>query len=99
MPTNSNYAFTVADFGFTDPTDAASAAGANALLAVKITSLPAGGTLPANGTAVAINSFIAVADIAAGKLIFTSDGTTGRTMNFAVQDNGGTASGGVDLDQ
>src|SRR5205823_187374 len=47
------YTFAAADFGFTDPTDAASAAGANALLAVKITTLPgAAGTLTDNGVAV-----------------------------------------------
>ena len=42
------YTFTAADFGFSDPTDNP----ANALLAVKITTLPAAGTLTDNGSAV-----------------------------------------------
>ena len=42
------YTFTAADFGFSDPNDSP----ANALLAVKITTLPAAGTLTDNGVAV-----------------------------------------------
>src|SRR6185295_16420489 len=38
-----------ADFGFTDPLDAASAAGANHLLSVKVTTLPGHGTLTVDG--------------------------------------------------
>jgi len=45
---DTGYAFTAADFGFTDPIDAASASGANALAAVKISTLPTAGTLTDN---------------------------------------------------
>ena len=43
------YTFAAADFGFTDPNDTP----ANALAAVKVTSLPAAGSLKLNGVAVA----------------------------------------------
>src|SRR5207245_1832614 len=44
------YTFTTADFGFTDPNDSP----ANTLLAVKLASLPAAGTLKDNGVAVTV---------------------------------------------
>src|SRR5205814_2136933 len=40
---DATYTFTAADFGFTDPSDAAGAGSANALLNVKITALPGAG--------------------------------------------------------
>ena len=47
--------------------------------------------------------FVSAADINAGKLMFTpaanANGTAYATFTFQVQDNGGTANGGVDLDQ
>ena len=58
--------FATADFGFTDPSDTP----ANALAAVKVTTLPAVGSLKLDGVAVAANDFVAAADIAAGKLKF-----------------------------
>jgi VCBS repeat-containing protein len=92
------YAFTIADFGFSDP-DIYSA---NTLQAVKITTLPAGGTLTNNGNPVAAGAFISAADIAAGHLVFTpttnSNGSPLASFTFQVQDNGGTANGGHDLD-
>jgi len=95
---NTPYAFTAADFGFTDPNDSP----ANTLLAVKITSLPTDGTLTNNGNPVAVNDFISIADINAGFLVFTPDlnetGTGYASFNFQVQDNGGVLNGGVDLD-
>ncbi len=60
------YTFATADFGFTDPSDTP----ANALAAVKITTLPAAGSLKLDGVAVAVGEFVAAADIAAGKLKF-----------------------------
>jgi hypothetical protein len=97
------YTFTAADFGFSDPVDAGSAAGANALLAVKITTLPGAGTLTNNGSAVSAGQFVSAADISAGKMVFTpaanANGTGYASFTFQVQDNGGTANGGVDLDQ
>ena len=65
------YTFATSDFGFTDPLDAASTAGANALSAVKITTLPAAGTLTDNGVAVVGGQFVSVTDISSGKLKFT----------------------------
>ncbi len=101
------YTFTTADFGFTDPIDAASTAGANALLNVKISTLPAVGSLTwFNGVAdvaVTLGQSISAADITAGRLKFTpaanANGNSYASFTFQVQDNGGIANGGVDLDQ
>lgn len=86
------------DFGFSD-------VDGNALLAVKITTLPANGTLSFDGapiTAAQITAGFSVsaADIASGKLVFTpaadANGAAYANFTFQVQDNGGTANGGVD---
>jgi len=96
------YTFTAADFGFTDPLDAASNSGANALLAVKITTLPGAGTLTDNNVAVTAGQHISVADINGGHLVFTpaanANGAHYAAFSFQVQDDGGTANGGVDAD-
>ena len=93
------YTLKTADFGFTDPNDTP----ANTLLAVKITTLPGAGSLKLNGVAVTAGQTVAVADINAGLLKFTpaanANGTGYTNFTFQVQDNGGTANGGVDLDQ
>src|SRR5581483_9258144 len=65
-PENTPYVFVAGDFGFTDPNDDP----ANSFLAVKITSLPAAGTLLLNGTAVSANDYIDVDDIGSGLLTF-----------------------------
>ena len=92
------YAFTAADFGFSDPNDGP----ANALAAVKIATLPGAGTLTNNGVAVAANQFVSIADINAGHLVFTpaanANGTGYASFTFQVRDNGGVANGGVNLD-
>ena len=97
-PEDTAYTFSTADFGFSDPDDVP----ANSLLAVKITALPAAGSLTDNGVAVALNQFISVADINSGLLKFTpaanANGASYASFTFAVQDNGGTANSGVDLD-
>ncbi|MDY0746607.1 cadherin-like domain-containing protein [Paucibacter sp. R3-3] len=89
------YVFTVADFGFTD-------VDGNALLAVKITTIPGAGSLTLNGVAVTAGQAITAADITAGKLQFTpaanANGTSYTSFTFQVQDDGGTANGGVDTD-
>jgi len=94
-PEDSPYVFAASDFGFSD-TDG------NALLAVKISSLPAAGTLTNNGVAVSSGQRVSAADIAAGLLRFTpaanANGTGYASFSFQVQDNGGTANGGTDLD-
>jgi len=95
---NKAYTFTTSDFGFTDPNDSP----ANALSAVKITTLPAAGSLKDNGVAVTAGQFVSVADITAGKLVFTpvtyASGTSYARFTFQVQDNGSTAGGGANLD-
>ena len=95
---DTGYVFGVADFGFSDPNDTP----ANSLLAVKITTLPGAGTLTDNGVAVTAGQFVSVADITAGKLVFTpaanANGNNYAQFTFQVQDNGGTGNGGVDLD-
>ncbi|MEA2944009.1 MAG: large repetitive protein, partial [Bradyrhizobium sp.] len=97
---DTHYVFAVADFGFTDPSDSSAP---NALQAVKITTLPgAGGTLTNHGNPVSAGDFIPVADITGGFLQFipaaNANGSPEASFTFQVQDNGGTANGGVDTD-
>ncbi|NTU57870.1 MAG: tandem-95 repeat protein, partial [Chlorobiaceae bacterium] len=96
---DSSYTFTVSDFGFNDLNDSPS----NTLSAVKVTTLPVNGTLTLDGVGVTSGLAIAVADISSGKLVFTpaanANGTGYASFTFQVQDNGGTANGGVDTDQ
>jgi hypothetical protein len=84
-----------ADFGFSD-------VDGNSLAAVRITTLPTAGTLTLNGIAVSAGQFVSAADLAAGRLVFApaanANGTGYATLTFQVQDNGGTANAGVDLD-
>jgi co-chaperonin GroES (HSP10) len=99
---DTSYVFSVADFGFTDPSDSSAP---NSLQAVKITALPGAGagTLTNSGSPVSAGAFISAADIAADHLVFTpvlnANGSPLGTFTFQVQDNGGTANSGVDLDQ
>ncbi|MDB5804566.1 MAG: hypothetical protein JWN73_1888 [Betaproteobacteria bacterium] len=92
------YTFSSSDFGFTDPADASP----NNLLSVRISSLPANGSLTDNGVAVGVGQFISSADIGAGKLVYTApvdaSGTAYTAFTFQVRDDGGAASGGIDLD-
>ena len=93
------HVFSVADFGFSDPNDAP----ADSLQAVEITTLAGAGSLTNDGVAVNPGDFVTAAAIASGLLVFTpatnGNGTGYATFTFQVQDNGGTANGGVDLDQ
>ena len=92
---NGSQALGVGDFGFSDTEN-------NGFLAVKITQLPTAGTLTLAGVAVTVDQVISAADIAAGKLVFApalnAAGTGYANIKFAVQDDGGTANGGIDLD-
>src|SRR4029079_16397017 len=92
------YTLSAANFGFTDPNDSP----ANALLAVEITTLPSNGVLTLDNVAVIAGQFISVADIAANLLVFTpnsnANGAPYSSFTFQVEDNGGTANGGVNLD-
>src|SRR3954451_1197274 len=102
MVEGDSYVFSTADFGFTDPSDSVNP---NSLLAVKMTTVPGGGTgtFTNNGFTVNAGDSVSAANIAAGLLVFTptahSNGAPEATFTFQVQDNGGTANGGVDLDQ
>ncbi len=102
ITTGTSYTFTVADFGFTDSNDTP----ANSLQAVIISSLPTSGRLTLNGANVTLNQSISAADLAANKLqylapTFSTLPTTPpspASFTFRVQDNGGTANGGVNTD-
>ena len=98
-PYNTPYTLKTADFGFTDPHDNP----ANNLKAVKITLLSAYGTLTDNGVAVTAGQFVSATDISSGQLVFTPQPNLNYFSPlflslFQVQDDGGTANGGVDLD-
>jgi Ca2+-binding RTX toxin-like protein len=88
--------FAASDFGFTDPNDSP----ANAFAAVQIVTLPGAGVLKLDGVAVTAGQLISVSDINAGKLSFvpTHDVAGSTSLTFQVQDDGGTANGGVNLD-
>jgi Cadherin-like domain/Bacterial cadherin-like domain/RTX calcium-binding nonapeptide repeat (4 copies)/Bacterial Ig domain len=94
-------ALAVANFGFDDHA-LSSQSESQALRAVIVTTLPTGGTLTLNGANVAAGASISVADINAGLLVYTPasnvNGTSAAAFTFQVQDNGGTANGGIDID-
>ena len=81
------------DFGFEDKSDSP----VNQLSAVIITSLPTAGSLKFDNKVVTKGQSIAVADLS--KLVYTpapnASGDAYDTIGFKVQDNGGTANGGV----
>ncbi|HYD60493.1 MAG TPA: DUF4347 domain-containing protein [Noviherbaspirillum sp.] len=89
------YTVRASDFGFGD-------ADGDVLYAVKIASLPQGGTLTVNGTTVEVGNYIGKNDLDLGRVVFTPaanlNGPGRAGFSFQVQDNGGTANGGVDLD-
>src|SRR6202012_5725222 len=92
------YTFAASDFGFADPNDTP----ANALRAVEITTTPSAGILTDNGTAVTAGQFVSVSDITGGRLAFApaanANGAGYASFTFQVQDDGGTAGGGSNLD-
>ncbi len=73
----------------------------NAFQAVTIATLATDGVLKLDGVNVIAGQSIAVADIS--KLTFVADanenGSPYANFTFQVQDDGGTANGGLDLDQ
>lgn len=95
---DSIYVFQKSDFGFSDPNDTPS----NFMKSVKLTLLSAYGTLKLNGVPVTVNQFVGAPDIAAGKLVFVPkanlNGGPLFLCKFQVQDDGGPANGGLDLD-
>ncbi len=93
------YTLTTSDFGFSDPKDTP----ANNLKAVKFTLLSSYGTLTDNGVPVTVGQFVSATDISSGQLVFTPQPNLNYygalfLCLFQVQDDGGTAKGGVDLD-
>jgi hypothetical protein len=88
--------FTAADFGFSDASDTP----ANTLTAVHITTLPTAGTLTLSGNTVVAGQPISLGNLT--NLRFTpapdAKGIAYSSFTFQVQDNGGTANGGIDLD-
>ena len=79
----------MADFGFTDPQDTP----ADAFQAVRVTTLPANGSLTLNGLPVAAGQLVLVSDITLGKLLFTgaanASGSPYSSFTFQVKDDGG----------
>ena len=63
-----SYTFAASDFALTDLADEPAP---NVLSAVKITTLPASGTLRLNGVNLTAGQLVSLADITAGKLVFT----------------------------
>ena len=70
---------------------------------MKVTTLATNGTLKLSGVDVTVGQLVSAAAITAGDLKFVPDsnenGSPYATFTFQVQDTGGTANGGVDLDQ
>src|SRR5438309_1298904 len=64
--------------------------------------MPGAGSLKDNGVAVTAGQLVSAADISAGKLVFSpaanANGAGYASFTFQVQDDGGTANGGVNLD-
>ncbi|MBQ0133277.1 MAG: type I secretion C-terminal target domain-containing protein, partial [Comamonas sp.] len=91
VTTGTVYTFKSADFAYQDAVEG------HAQKSVIISKLPTNGTLTLDGGSVTAGASISLADIAAGKLKFTPS-TNGQeaTLNFKVQDTGGTLNGGND---
>jgi len=93
---DSFYTFGAGNFPLTDPSDTPE----NVLAGVKITTLPAKGTLTLGASAVTAGQLIPLASLPQLKFTPAANefGTPYTTFTFQVQDNGGTADSGVDLD-
>ena len=92
-----SHTFAATDFGFTDPNDTP----ADSFSKVTVTTLPTAGSLKLSGVPVGAGDVIDVSSL--GNLVFTpaanANGTGYASFTFQVQDDGGIANGGVDLDQ
>ena len=92
---DTTYTFTEADFGFSDIDQ-------DTFARVLLTTVPTAGTLMLNATALNAGTFVDVTEIRSGKLTFipagNASGTNYTQFTFQVEDNGGTALGGVNLD-
>jgi len=96
VSSDASYVFMDSDFGFTDPVDSP----ANRFAKLRVTTLPTVGTLSLNGQPVTSGDLIALSDMIAGKFVFVppQTGSTSASFTFQVQDDGGTANNGVNLD-
>jgi len=97
---DSSYVLLSTDFGFTDPDETSVS---DNFAAVTITQLPANGTLTLSGSAVTANQLISITAINNGDLVFApapnANGTGYSNFEFLVHDDGGVASGGLDISQ
>ncbi|OWP50305.1 tandem-95 repeat protein, partial [Pseudomonas nitroreducens] len=90
------YTFALKDFAFSDSADSANGQN-HSLQNILIKALPDSGTLLLNGQAISAGKSVSASDIAAGKLTYVPDGSGSNAhFEFAVQDSGGVANGGVD---
>src|SRR5207237_492302 len=98
LPEDTRYTFAISNFGFTDPADNPP----NAFAGVRITTLPALGTLTLNNSSVNAGDLVLVSQISAGQLAFmpaaNGNGSPYTAFSFQVKDDGGTANGGMDTD-
>ena len=98
LPEDNFYTFSVSDFPFTDADNPP-----NNLCAIHITTLPTNGTLLVNGVAVYVGDYVTKDQLAAGQVRYLPPannwGTPLSAFTFQVQDDGGTANGGIDLDR
>lgn len=99
IPEDSRYTFQLSDFGFSDTLDSPG----NNFRAVKVTTMPIAGSLSVDGIhAVQTGEIVSVASIVAGLFTYSSaEDSVGDELSrftFQVQDDGGTAAGGIDLD-
>ena len=94
---DTDYTFSGADFGFTDPDDVSSP---NNLQSIIINTLPLNGTLLLSGVAITAGQEISAANLT--NLTFrpaaNENGSGYADFTFQVRDDGGTAFGGVNLD-
>ncbi|MDR4481114.1 MAG: tandem-95 repeat protein [Nitrospira sp.] len=92
---DTDYTFAPADFGFSD-------VDGHNLDRVWFTTVPAQGTLRWNGNTISANDFVVAWDIASGLVTYRppadANGAALTSFTFQVQDDGGTANGGSDLD-
>jgi VCBS repeat-containing protein len=93
---DTTYTFSAADFGFTDVNDSP----ANTLLQIRFNSIPTSGQFLINGSAIAVGDWINASDL--DQITWTPDlnafGAALASFTFTVQDDGGTAFSGVDID-
>jgi Ca2+-binding RTX toxin-like protein len=90
------YVFTATDFSenFTDPIDG------NGFAGIRITSVPATGTLKLNGVAISVPQDVTLLQLTNGNLTYlpaAGSANTSPIFQFRVRDDGGVLNGGQDL--